>query len=311
MAPLQAPTAAADHQWPIQNQWPAQAQWPAEPQRVQPGYGDGFDGAQSYGGYQDAYQGQATQSQVRYEDYPAYNEPPGYQDYPAYQQETGYQTPGNGYAQLPDGFDNYAHEYRDPRPSGPMLSAPDQPAWNDFGAGPDGDSGGRTPRRGGRGVIVGAVMGLLAAGVAIGIATLAAAFFRPQASPIIAVGEAFIDRTPPALKNFAVQKFGENDKTMLLLGMYVTIALLAMAIGVLARRRVPIGVVGIAVFGLFGAYVAYTRPASKFSDIIPSIIGGIAGVAALLWLSNAATPEPVPVRAMGGPGYQWADGGIA
>ena len=44
----------------------------------------------------------------------------------------------------------------------------------------------------------------------------------------LAVGGAFIDRTPPWLKNFAVQKFGENDKTMLLLGMYVTIALLAM-----------------------------------------------------------------------------------
>jgi hypothetical protein len=154
-------------------------------------------------------------------------------------------------------------------------------------------------------------MGLLAAGVAIGIATLAAAFFRPQASPIIAVGEAFIDRTPPALKNFAVQKFGENDKTMLLLGMYVTIALLAMAIGVLARRQVAIGVVGVAVFGMFGAYVAYTRPASRFSDIIPSIIGGIAGVAALLWLSNAATPEPVPVRAPGRRGYQRAYEGIA
>src|SRR5262249_2273914 len=162
---------------------------------------------------------------------------------PAYQQETGYQTPGNGYAQLPDGFDNYAHEYRDPRSSGPMLSAPDQPAWNDFGVN-------HNRKASGRGLITGAVMGFLAPRVAIGVAALAAAFFRPQASPIIAVGGAFIDRTPPALKNFAVQKFGENDKNMLLLGMYVTIALLAMAIGVLARRRVPIGVVGIAVFGI-------------------------------------------------------------
>jgi hypothetical protein len=142
----------------------------------------------------------------------------------------------------------------------------------------------------GPGVIAGAVMGFLAAAVAIGVATLAAAFFRPQASPIIAVGEAFIDRTPPALKNFAVQKFGENDKTMLLLGMYVTIALLAMTIGVIARHRVAIGVVGVAAFGLFGAFVAYTRPASKPSDVIPSIIGGVAGVLALLWLAHAAKP---------------------
>lgn len=308
MTSLQAPTAAADHQWPAQNQWPtqnqwpAQAQWPAEPQRVQvqPGYADAFDGSQSYGGYQETHQ-----SQVTYQDYPAYTEPAGYQDYQAYQQEYEYHTPGNGYTQLPDSFDNYAHEYRDPRPSGPMLTAPDEQTWNDY-SGHVGRSG-----RPGRGVITGAVMGLLGAGVAIGIATLAAAFFRPQASPIIAVGGAFIDRTPPALKNFAVQKFGENDKNMLLLGMYVTIALLAMVIGVLARRHVAIGVVGVAVFGVFGAYVAYTRPVSRFSDIIPSIIGGIAGIAALLWLSNAATPEPVPLRPATRHGYEWAGGGVA
>ncbi|HEY1626223.1 MAG TPA: hypothetical protein VGG16_20755 [Streptosporangiaceae bacterium] len=159
-----------------------------------------------------------------------------------------------------------------------------------------GRAGAGWPARGarrftGRGVIVGAVTGFLAAAMAIGIATLAAAFFRPQASPIIAVGESFIDRTPPALKNFAVEKFGENDKTMLLLGMYVTIALLAMAIGVLARKRVSAGVIGVAVFGLFGAFVAYTRPASKPSDVIPSVIGGVAGVLALLWLDHAAAAE--------------------
>jgi len=136
------------------------------------------------------------------------------------------------------------------------------------------------------------VMGVVAAGAAIGIATLVAAFFRPQASPIIAVGEWFIDHTPSWLKNFAVEKFGEHDKTMLLLGMYVTITLLAAGIGVLARRRTVIGIVGVAVFGLFGAYIAYTRPDSKFTDVIPSVIGGIAGVAALLWLAHAATSEP-------------------
>jgi ribosome modulation factor len=139
-------------------------------------------------------------------------------------------------------------------------------------------------QRSGRGLLAGAVAGFLAAAVALGVANLIAAFVRPQASPIIAVGEAFIDRTPPALKNFAVQKFGENDKNMLLLGMYVTIALLAIVIGMLAWRRVSIGVAGIGLFGLFGAFVAITRPESRVSDMIPAIVGGIAGIAALIWL---------------------------
>ena len=124
------------------------------------------------------------------------------------------------------------------------------------------------------------------------MANLVAAFVRPQASPIIAVGGAFIDRTPPALKNFAVQKFGENDKTMLLLGMYVTIALLAVVIGMIAWRRVGIGVAGTGLFGLFGAFVAITRPESHVTDVIPSVVGGIVGIVALVWLHSTAARRP-------------------
>jgi hypothetical protein len=164
---------------------------------------------------------------------------------------------------------------------------------------PDGDHGRRHEARGGarragRGLAPGAIAGFLAAAVAIGTANLVAAFVRPQASPIIAVGGAFIDRTPSALKNFAVEKFGENDKNMLLLGMYVTIALIAIAIGILAWRRVAIGVAGIGMFGLFGAFVAITRPESHVTDVIPSIVGGIAGIATILWLVQAGLSRTRP-----------------
>jgi len=165
-----------------------------------------------------------------------------------------------------------------------------------FYAAPDDASGEPGPATGrevgrGRGLLPGALVGFLAAAVALGVANLVAAFVRPQASPIIAVGEAFIDRTPPALKNFAVQKFGTNDKNMLLLGMYVTIALIAIAIGILAWRHMSIGVAGIGLFGLFGAFVAITRPESRATDVIPSIVGGITGIAVLIWLISVAMPR--------------------
>jgi hypothetical protein len=178
------------------------------------------------------------------------------------------------------------------------------------------DDAGPVPAAGrrSRGLLAGGVTGFLAAAVAIGVANLAAAFVRPQASPIIAVGGAFIDRTPPALKNFAVEKFGENDKNMLLLGMYVTIALLAVLIGMIAWRYLSVGVVGIALFGAFGAFVAFTRPESKVTDMIPSGIGGIAGILALLLLAQwaarrlpAAAAEPGYYRSRHrAPGARWA-----
>ena len=175
-------------------------------------------------------------------------------------------------------------EWGQPNRTGPFYAAPDD------ASGQPRHAAGRVVGRG-RGLLPGAVVGFLAAAVALGVANLVAAFVRPQASPIIAVGEAFIDRTPPALKNFAVQKFGTNDKNMLLLGMYVTIALIAITIGILAWRHMSSGVAGIGLFGLFGAFVAITRPESHATDVIPSIVGGIAGIAVLIWLISAAMPK--------------------
>jgi len=256
---------------PSEPPWPTQS-WPDQPAPA-PTYQDQpYQGQRP--GYADAFDGAQ-----------------GYQPQQNYQGYGGYQQQGDGYSEWP-----YSPS------SGPQFKAPDETSWDGFGGGQDQNAPPEPAAATGLGVLGGALLGLVAAGFAIGIATLAAAFFRPQASPIIAVGEAFIDRTPSWLKNFAVQKFGEHDKTMLLLGMYVTIAFLAMGIGVLARRRIVIGVVGVAVFGLFGAYVAYTRPASKFSDVIPSVIGGVAGVVVLLWLARAAVPALSRVGGIRPPG---------
>jgi hypothetical protein len=205
----------------------------------------------------------------------------------------GQQGEPDGYAGVPERYAGTdLAEYLEPTPTGALLIAPDTLQGLPM------RSPGRDRNRPRGGLLVGAVTGFLAAAVAIGAATLAAAFVRPQASPVIAVGGALIDRTPSAVKNFAVEHFGENDKTMLLGGMYVAIALLAMLIGCLARRNAAIGVGGIAAFGLLGAFVAITRPEARPTDVVPSVIGGLAGIAAFAWLAWAASPtEPAALAA--------------
>jgi hypothetical protein len=263
---------------------PRQERWPhATPQEGWPSYLGGYAGAANgyagaAGGYPGAGAGYAGAAEADPGGADGFDGGYGADDYPA--GGTSYRWDGN----------EYEYQYRG---AGPQLIAPDTIAERGWLANRD-EEPGRHQDRGG--LIIGAVTGLLAAAVAIGVATLAAAFVRPQASPIIAVGGAFIDRTPPALKNFAVEHFGENDKTILLLGMYVTIACIAMVIGCLARRNVTIGVAGLAAFGLFGAFVAITRPDSRATDVLPSVIGAIAGIAALLWLARAAAPI-APARA--------------
>ena len=59
-----------------------------------------------------------------------------------------------------------------------------------------------------------------------------------------------------------------------------------------------LGVGGIAAFALLGAFVAITAPQSRPSDVIPSVIGGIAGIAAFAWLAYASSlaRDPAPAR---------------
>ena len=120
-----------------------------------------------------------------------------------------------------------------------------------------------------RGPMVGALMELLATGVVIGVSTLAAALLKAQTSPVSAMGAVFIDRTPAALRNVAVQHFGAHGRTVLLLGMYAAFAVVAIVIGVLARRAAALGVAGIAAFTLFAAFAVITRPASHVATSRP------------------------------------------
>jgi hypothetical protein len=251
------------------------------------GYADGFDGAAD--GY--AADGYAADGYAA-DGYAADGYTGGYAD--GYGQEQDYYQDGHwdGYAgpgqefTAPAGYQEQ-DEYPAVEPgASSVLVAPD--TLGEWWRRPEGGEG--LARRG---PIVGAVTGILAAAVAIGVATFAAAFVRPQASPASVVGSIFIDRTPAALKHSVMAHFGAHDRTVLLLGMYVAIGLIAMVLGCMVRRKPSVGVAGIAAFGLLGAFVVISRPESRASDVIPSAIGAVAGVMALLWLARASAPVEV------------------
>ncbi len=163
---------------------------------------------------------------------------------------------------------------------------------------------------------IGALTGLLAAAAAIGVAQLAAGLTGSAGEPVIAVGGAAIDLTPIPVKDFAIQHFGSHDKTVLLAGIYVVLALFAMLTGILARRRLAYGLAGLAVFAAIGIGAVETRPVSGPADAIPTLVGVAAGAMVLLLLARAAAaPSPgrehvlsptdpivVPSRPAGQPG---------
>lgn len=146
-----------------------------------------------------------------------------------------------------------------------------------------------------------ALSGVIAGFSALAVAELAAAPVRPEAGPVTAVGGAVIDRTPPALKDFAVRNFGTDDKLVLELGILAVLALFAVAVGLLALRHRLAGSAAVLVFGAVGATAAVGRPEGRVPDALPSLLGALAGAGVLYLLSGRLAPaRPAGERAAGG-----------
>lgn len=176
---------------------------------------------------------------------------------------------------------------------------------------------------------LGAVDGVVAGLLTVGSATFLAAGLEAigqaggQPAPIAAVSEAFIDRTPPWLKDFAIATFGTNDKRALLVGTVVVLTVACALVGLLVRRRMPLGLVAFAALGLVGGAAVLSRPGATALDVAPTLLGTVAG----MWFlrrgvdadaadraDRADRPNRAdPARAVSGgaasPGRRWLLGG--
>jgi DMSO/TMAO reductase YedYZ molybdopterin-dependent catalytic subunit len=145
-----------------------------------------------------------------------------------------------------------------------------------------------------------ALAGIVAAAVALAVAEVVAVATGPRTAPVVAVGGVVVDAVPEPVKQFAIDVFGVHDKTALLVGTGVLLAVFAAAIGMAARRRLRYGLAGAVLFGAVGAAAALTRPGAGAAAPLPSLAGA-AAAAVVLWLlltgptgltRPAGTPAP-------------------
>ncbi|MGX1973006.1 molybdopterin-dependent oxidoreductase [Streptomyces kronopolitis] len=150
----------------------------------------------------------------------------------------------------------------------------------------------------------GALSGLVAGYAALAVAELAAVAVRPEAGPVTAVGGAAIDRTPAAVKDWAIRHFGTHDKLVLQLGILLVLGLFAMTLGVLALRFRKTASAGALAFGVVGALAATGRPDSTgVPDAVPSVVGAVAATAVLALLAGRLTrPRPAAPAPASAPG---------
>ncbi|MEE1752453.1 sulfite oxidase [Streptomyces sp. SP18CS02] len=151
-----------------------------------------------------------------------------------------------------------------------------------------------------------ALTGLLAGYASLAVAELVAALVRPESGPVTAVGGATIDRTPAAVKEWAIRAFGQDDKAVLLLGIVAVLGLLAVALGLLALRHRRIATAAVLVLGAVGAVAATSRPDStSWTDALPSPAGALVGA----WLLHrligrlVAPPRTAPPGTPAAPGW--------
>jgi DMSO/TMAO reductase YedYZ molybdopterin-dependent catalytic subunit len=154
------------------------------------------------------------------------------------------------------------------------------------------------PQRG-RGALArsGAIIGIVTALVALGAAQIVAAVLAaPASAPVDAVGAVSINHTPAAVKNWAITEFGSSDKTVLVWGIRGVLIVCAVVIGVLALRRLWLGMAGLAVFAAVGVAAALVQPGADAAYALPSLVGAGAAALALRYFCGLASRELARTR---------------
>jgi DMSO/TMAO reductase YedYZ molybdopterin-dependent catalytic subunit len=147
-------------------------------------------------------------------------------------------------------------------------------------------------------LLYGALAGLLTGAVAVGVGQLVASLGAQNSSPLVAVGDAAIGLAPQPVKNFAISEFGTHDKTVLLIGIGVVLAICAAVIGMLGTRRLAFGLAGLGVFAAIGLSAAGTRPGADAGYFVPTVVAAAAGATTLSVLLRAIPGGQAP------PGHQ-------
>ncbi len=138
----------------------------------------------------------------------------------------------------------------------------------------------------------GVALGLVATSAGLAGAEFIVGLVKGSASPVVPVGQVFIDIVPKPLKDWAIEQFGTNDKVVLVLGALVVVVGLGITVGLMAMRGSRAGAFAVtSAIGVIGAFAVLTRPSPSAGKLLPTIVGTAISIGVLWWLG----PKPAPV----------------
>ncbi|WP_084469721.1 molybdopterin-dependent oxidoreductase [Jiangella gansuensis] len=139
-----------------------------------------------------------------------------------------------------------------------------------------------------------ALAGVLALALGLAVAEAVAGALGRAETPVVAVGEEFIDLTPGWLKDLAIELFGIHDKSALLVGMAVVLTVLGALIGLLTARNRAAGVATAGGLLAVAALAVWNRPDTTEADLVPTLAAGVVALPVLGWLVRKATTPAAP-----------------
>ncbi|BDZ46512.1 molybdopterin-dependent oxidoreductase [Naasia aerilata] len=135
----------------------------------------------------------------------------------------------------------------------------------------------------------GALAGIAAACVGLGVGELLAAFVGT--SPLSGVSSFVIDLTPGWLKEFVISFAGTADKVVLILSLLVVVAVTAVLAGLLERVRPPWGSALLGLLAVVAVVAVSTRSGATPLAPLPAVVGAAASIVALRLLTRRAVRE--------------------
>lgn len=137
---------------------------------------------------------------------------------------------------------------------------------------------------------IGCVVGLSSGIFAVSTGMVVAALGNSRSS-LDLVGSSFIDRTPPWVKERAIQTFGTNNKIALEVGMIGVLIIASGILGFLSRKRLAFLQYGIVGFGIVGVLAAFEHADAGIISIMAPMCGVVAGLFAARRLHDYLTAQ--------------------
>ncbi|MEP1125666.1 MAG: molybdopterin-dependent oxidoreductase [Ilumatobacter sp.] len=156
-------------------------------------------------------------------------------------------------------------------------------------------------------------LGLLATAVGLAVAELIVGLVKGSASPVVPVGQEFINIAPQWLVEWGKRTFGTDQKSVLVAGAVIVVFGLGSLIGVMAVRGERGFAYGLTVaIGVLGAWAVWLRPGTTLGKLAPTVVGSIVSVAVLWWLMPRRSPDSPTGEPMVGPDRrQFVQGAVA